>query len=73
MKAITITSSNIEMLASRFAVDPEDFTDVLPLGYVLVCEFGVDEHFDTLTTFDFNELFDTTGDILNGFVSIEWK
>lgn len=70
-KGITITERNRPMLASRFVVDKLDWPDMLPLGYILVTDFGNDEKFDTLTETNFDKFFIKTNEkIQNGFFSI---
>ena len=69
LKATKITPENVDMLASRYGV--EDVEDVLPLGFYLVAEFGVDEHFDVLTPSNYELLFTEIGEIRNGFVAVE--
>jgi len=71
MKAIYITPANVDMLASRFAVEKEDVEEVLPDGYYLITDFGNDEKFDTLTPGLFDATFRKVADIQNGFISIE--
>lgn len=74
MKAIEITAENTPMLAGRFLVEPEDYDDVLPLGYSLVTDFANDETFDTLSPANFEARFTKTGVILeNGFVEVMLK
>lgn len=63
MKGIVITDKNRDVLASRFMVEPDDKTALLPLGYYLVTEFGNDETFQTLTEDAFDASF-TKGEML---------
>jgi hypothetical protein len=69
-KAITITPANRDMLASRFTVYKEDYDDMLPLGYILVTDFGNDEKFDVLTKLAFDYFFIVGEKIQNGFVEV---
>jgi hypothetical protein len=71
MKAITITRANQDMLVSRFNLEPIDKNRQLPVGYILVTEFGNDETFDVITPSLFAKIFKKTGDIEHGFISIE--
>lgn len=45
-KAILITTANKSYLVKRFG---DESADMLPIGMYLVTDFGVDEHFETLT------------------------
>lgn len=71
MKAITITAANQDMLVSRFGLEQLDRHRQLPIGYILVTDFGNDENFDVISPALFAKLFKKTGDIKNGFISIE--
>ncbi len=69
-KGIKIDEKNRPMLASRFMVDELDWPDMLPLGYILVTDFGNDEKFDTLTQENLDRFF-TVGEVIeNGFFAI---
>jgi hypothetical protein len=61
MKAIQITSTNRVELATRWNVEEADYDEVLPLGYWLVTDFGVntieDMPFETLTEAKFTTYF----------------
>jgi hypothetical protein len=67
MKGVVITSDNQQMLAGRFN---RTEVDELPLGYTLVTDFGVDEHFVTLTPANFDELFTKGETLKNGFFEV---
>ena len=70
MKAVLITKSNQASLGSRFMVD--DVLEEIPIGYVLVTDFGNDEKFDLLTVENLNAKFVATGVTLdNGFYEVE--
>lgn len=72
MKAVRITKENVDFLATRFGVETEDKEDLLPVGYVLVTDFGNDEKFDVLTVDIFNHNFNETGVTLdNDFFEVE--
>lgn len=71
LKSILIDEDNRKMLGSRFDVEPEDFDDVLPLGFHLVAEFGNDETFDVVVKSTYEELFEEGDKLENGFVAIE--
>lgn len=71
MKAVKITAENQQFLASRFGVEPDDYTDMLPIGYWLVTDFGNDDTFDTLTEDMFNHNFIVGDTLENGFVAVE--
>jgi hypothetical protein len=74
MKAVLITTSNQKSLAARYFIDPIDFDDRMPVGYYLVCDFGVEEHYELLTEAELNAKFDKTGEILkNDFFEIVRK
>jgi hypothetical protein len=70
MKAIKITAANQEMLMARYqSEDPEMF----PIGYVLITHFGDNGdcmHDGVITQELFDQTFETTGNLENGFVAI---
>ena len=69
-KAILITDDNADSLAITYGV--EDREEVIEPGYYLVAEFGVTEHFDTLTPEKLGEEYVVTGvDLENGYVEVE--
>jgi hypothetical protein len=72
-KAIKITTGNVGMLASRYSIMDEDKTELLPVGYWLVTDFGEDNpDYDVLTNGMFVTNFNLTGVTLeNGFVEVE--
>lgn len=71
MKGILITEKNRGTLASRFVVEAFDQDEVLPLGYIMVTEFGNDETFSVLTTVNFNAEFEKTGvDLKDGWFEV---
>lgn len=49
MKAIKVTEKNIDFLASRFNILPDDKEDRFPVGYYVVTDFGNDETFDVVS------------------------
>lgn len=57
MKAILITAKNQSKIASAFNVT-EDLDERLPIGYFAATDFGVSEHFETLTAANLDEHFD---------------
>lgn len=73
MKCITITTRNRDLLANRFSIEPLEVDTFLPLGYVLVTEFGNDETFELITAAQLDELFVIGEDIGNGFKAITRK
>ena len=74
MKAVLITKTNVDFLASRFSIEDIDIPDRLPIDFILVTDFGNDENFDVLTKTKFNIQFDTTGVKLdNDFFEVEKK
>lgn len=70
MKAITITAANQDMLVSRFGVNSIEKNALVPIGYILVTDFGNDETFDVITPSLFAKVFVKVGDIDNGFIAI---
>lgn len=71
MKAIRITLANRNMLATRFNVtDPHE---QLPIGYILVTDFGNDETFSVLTPAKFEEKCHKGTWIRNGWMSCSLK
>lgn len=70
MKAIFITKTNRDFLASRYRVNEEDLDLRLPLGYYLVADFGNEDNYDLLSESIFNSMFIKTGEIDNGWSSI---
>lgn len=74
MKAVLITTTNQKTLASRYFLDPIDFDDLMPIGYYLVCDFGVEEHYELITEAELNSKFTKTGAVLkNEFFEIVRK
>ena len=74
MKAVLITKTNVDFLASRFSIEDIDIPDRLPIDFILVTDFGNDENFDVLTKTKFNIQFDATGVKLdNDFFEVEKK
>jgi hypothetical protein len=61
MKAITITETNKQTIATKFSIMNTDIEAVLPTGYILITDFGVDEHFEVLTPERFAIYFRKTG------------
>lgn len=59
MKAVLITKDNQESLSSRYLVN--DVEDEMPIGYVLIVDFGVEDHFDLVTVRFFNRHFKFVG------------
>lgn len=49
MKGILITKDNVDMLVGRYAIEAEDKEDLLPIGYILVTDFGNDDWYDVLS------------------------
>jgi hypothetical protein len=70
MKAIKITTTNIDMLASRYTIDKLDYEDRLPIGYILVTDFGNDDTFDVLTQENFDVAFTMGLELANGFFEV---
>jgi hypothetical protein len=70
MKAIKITTGNQQRLATQFGVEDLDRTDRLPIGYILVTAFGVDEHFETLTTAVYESKYGYGPELKNGFFEV---
>lgn len=73
MKAVLISSTNRDLLASRFetALDKED---QLPIGYFLVTDFGNDETFEIISATNFDSLFERTGvDLKNDFFEVRLR
>lgn len=73
MKAVTITTANQDMLASRYLIESWDKDERLPIGYILIADFGNEHDFDVIMEEKFNNKFTPTGEIENGFVSIVRK
>ena len=73
MKGIIITAANQSMLLNRFttALDLEQ----LPIGYILVTDFGNDDTFEVLTTAMFNANYEVVpGEPLqNEFFAVDRK
>ena len=65
MKAVLITKTNQKTLAARYFIDPIDFDDRMPLDYYLVCDFGVEEHYELVTSAELDAKFTRTGAILS--------
>jgi hypothetical protein len=71
MKTIKITKDNVDKLASKFGVAPEDKEDRLPIGYWLVASFGEDDYpIDVVTETALNEKFTLGEEIKNGFFAL---
>jgi len=71
MKAIVITTGNRDMLIGRYNIDNKD--EQLPLGYILIADFGNDDTFEVVTPALFTQTFTKVTDIENGFFSISRK
>lgn len=72
MKAVLITESNRDYLASRYNLDVEAF----PVGYIMVAEWGDDGRFryqGILTQEKFDELFVKGKTLANEFFEIHPK
>jgi hypothetical protein len=54
MKGILITKSNQSKIGVQYNIDHEDFDDLVPIGYILISDFGGEwyEGVVTLPTFD---------------------
>jgi hypothetical protein len=71
MKAVLITTKNQKTLASRYFLDPIDFDDKMPVGYYLVCGFGVEDNYELLTEENLDANFTRSGAVLaNDFFEI---
>lgn len=73
MKAILITTENVNMLASRYNIETEDKEDLLPLEYILMTDFGNDDWYDVLSPPVFDANFQWGDRIENGFNIITRK
>jgi len=71
MKAIKITETNIDTLASKFSIPADDKEDRLPIGFWLVASFGEDDYpIDVVTETALNEKFTLGEEIKNGFFAL---
>lgn len=70
MKAILITKTNQDMLASRYALEVWDIADQLPIGNYLIADFGNEDKIETLTKAQFEATFVVGEALKNGFVAI---
>lgn len=70
MKGIIITGENQTMLLNRFTTAHD--LEQLPIGYILVTDFGNDDTFEVLTTTVFNTNYAvvTGQDLLNDFFEV---
>lgn len=75
MKGITITTANRKMLATRWNISQVDLDTELPLGHILVVDFGNEGEipYETVTQALFDETFNRLYDIENGWYAIERK
>lgn len=73
MKAIYLTKTNVSEVASRYGIAEQDYEQFLPLGYYVVVDFGNEDWYDLISVANFTKLFNKTGDIDNGWISIERK
>jgi len=63
MKACTITKDNQNALAVQYNVDLADVEDLLPLGYVLIADFGGEWYEGVISQAQFFEFY-VKGDTL---------
>lgn len=70
MKAIRITKSTVDMLASRYNIESDELDERMPVGYILVTDFGNDDNYDLLTPEVFATKFSWGMGIANGFTEI---
>lgn len=71
MKAINITRDNQKKLASQWNVQSEDMDDLLPVGNILIAQFGVTKHFETVSQGLFDLKFNKTGlDLKNDYYEV---
>lgn len=55
MKGVKITAQNRAAIGHQYRVDEEDFDDMLPIGYVLVADFGGEWYEGVITQGTFDE------------------
>jgi len=72
-KAILITTSNQDKLASRYNLEKWEYDERLPLGFYLVTDFGNEDIFDVVNPTLFNETFVVGTALENGFVDVGRK
>lgn len=72
MKAIKISSSNIDMLAARYGVETDDRSTRLPKGFYLVTDFGNEDTYDIVSEAVITAQFTVGQELNNGFVEINW-
>jgi len=73
MKAINITAAQIDALATKYEIAGEDKVELLPVGHILVTDFGDDNlDYSVVTVAIFNANFVLTNVTLkNGFYEVE--
>jgi hypothetical protein len=57
MKGVLITAINQASLGHQYRVDPDDLDDMLPLGYILLADFGGEWYEGIITQTKFDTLY----------------
>ena len=72
MKAVKITSANVNSLSVQYHVEPADIEDLLPLGYILLAEFAGEWYEGVITQATFDEFY-TVGQTLENdyFIAVK--
>lgn len=58
LKAVKITGQNRSNLGAQYNVDPDDFDDMLPLDYVILCAFSGEWYEGVITQATFDEFWE---------------
>lgn len=67
MKGVIITTANQSALASQYHILKDDYDDLLPLGYILIADFGQGWIQGTITQQQFDELYTKGQDLKNDY------
>lgn len=73
LKAITITSSNQSSVATQYNVDLDDMDDRLPIGYILVAEFGTETYLGVIEKAAFDQSLHTIATLDNDYVEVDYN
>ena len=73
MKGIYITKENQTKLAVQYGIDIDDADDLVPVGYILLADFGSDYMNGTLTQSGFDLMFNKGQAIENDYFVVTVK
>lgn len=73
MKGVVITAANQAAIAQQYRVEPDDYNDLLPIGYVLIADFGGEWYEGVITQLTFDEFWDKGDALLNDYFVVTAK